>query len=116
MKFLKEELNEKEYLYYDNLTIMTYGPLIDDDYYELPYNEWEEEETIEYEYEVDKQDVEQVIIDLVQEKENKYFDSDEEVDQWLKDNYDEYLEKYNKEILDHFKEEAKEKAESEYEY
>lgn len=116
MKFLLEKYDpNKEQLFYDDLVITEFGKEIDDDWYQLPYYPQEREITIDYEYEVDKEDVKQVIIDIVQHKENKDWNTDEELEQWLEDNYDEYLEKYEKEILKYFREDAIEKAQNEYE-
>ena len=117
MKFLKESLSEKVELYYPDLTInYQYNYYVD--YWDGP--QWEDTDLdIEWTYEVDKSDIFEFLIDNInKELEDKGIDpdelSDEEYEKYFEDNFDYFFDKYEKSILDHFEDDAKEDAESKY--
>lgn len=105
---LRENTEEMEELYYPNLTITYVTNYID------PYDYDEREATIDYIYEIDRQSVEEVLFDLLANKENLYFDTDEEADSYMEANYEDLLERYHDEVLDYFRADALEQAEENY--
>ena len=121
MRFLKENVNNTEEiveLYYDNLPI-EYQSNYYLDYWNGP--QWESEDIeIKWVYEVNKNDILDVILDeVVDEMYKKYPDrddfTDKEVEEYFEDNYDELFNKYEKTILDHFEDKAIRDAEENYE-
>ncbi len=109
MKFLKEnQEREKEYLEYEDLPIIIYGE-------ERDYDDWDQrEEEIEWTYVVDKSDVEEFIADdiLPLVLSNKQIEDMAESDiyNYIKEHYEELVEKYYDKILNHFREDAIEDA------
>ena len=113
--FSLNRLNE----YFDDTVLLHYEDLelgdvvVEDDPYIYTYN-WEEpnetysEITLdEYDYEVNREDVENFIIENDRDFINL---TDDEVEVEIKDKFDYYLEKHYEEILEHFKEDAIEQA------
>jgi len=72
------------------------------------------EDTIaDYEFEIDKYDVESTLGEW-ESKENNI--SDDDLEEYIKSNFDELLTKYDKRLKDHYEEDAKEEAIDNYDF
>ena len=120
---LDESLNEEEILYYPSLEITvtrqtspaSYNSRIGGMGGWSPAESEDIDMTVEYDYTLDKDEVVEALYDLViDNKEVKDSDTEEEILKYVSDNYDSLFEKYNKELLHRFEDYARERAEEEY--
>ena len=92
--------------------------------YDQYQNQWypDEDETeeieIEYEYEVDKIDIFNELVELIDESDIEDIEKkeDDEIINFVEEHFDELLEKYQEKILEYFREAAREDAEMNYEH
>ena len=92
-------------------------------YYDSAWGQWYPDDdetaeiTIDYEYDVDKNYVEEVIADYLTEEELPGIGDMEPDDiyKFIEDNFDSLFEKYEEEILNYFEDSAREEAEENYE-
>lgn len=111
---LEEAEEPIEYLEYDKLPIKVWFKVFDAD--EISPEEWDYyEKEISYDYKVPVSAIEDEIYYILAEDEDGFEDySREELKKYIKDNYDDLLDKYYNRLLDKFEEEASEEAESNY--
>lgn len=118
-----ESLNESrnvETLYYNDLKITVagdYHPETWGDYGGEPAYYDDEEIEIDYEYNVDKDEVKDALLNIVLDKEKLHLITmdEEALLRYIDENYDELFDKYNEELLEYFEERAREEAEENYE-
>lgn len=109
MKLLKEDIDMETIYYYDlDIDIVT------DRYKDGDIKYYTK--TIDWEYEVPKSEVMDVIYDLIQDQidENDMINGID-IDTYLKNNYDDLVDKYNNEIKEYFREDAEQDAYNSYE-
>lgn len=117
---MNESMKEMEDLQYNNLDITVIKRRGNPSgYYSTSFGNWlpdddeTEDITIDYEYQVDKDDVIDALYEFAEDERTASM-SDEEYEHFVKDNYDELLEKYYQEVLDEFEDRARDEAEEEY--
>lgn len=110
-------LYEKNYdeedveLYYDDLYVTVYYGNMD---WETGYGEKEFSGRIDYTYTVSMQDVAEFLVDFLYGKEPEYdkIDGDDESYEWIYEHFDELFEKYEKDILEYFRDDAEDDAQN----
>ena len=108
---------EKVELYYPQLEVERIREIIPATYWE-PSEVDTYEDTVEYEYEVDMNEVVEALGELITSEDYDKFDtaSDEEFFGFIEDNFDSLFDKYEKEILHHFEDAAREEWEERKQY
>lgn len=104
-------------LHYDDIEVEgNYGPLD----WQTGFPKYEYHETIDYDYEVDKDEVFEELWEMALETPSKMPEgegmSEEELEAYIDTNFYELFEKYNKELLERFRERAEEEANDKYIY
>ena len=105
------EQQERITLYYDDIEVTGYYGPID---WETGYPEYDYEEIISYEYDVDKNDIVELLIDKVYEDNPDI--EDDEVEAYVIDNFDDLLDKYYDYVLDYYRKYATSEANETYNY
>lgn len=114
----KDAHNEKVTLYYDDLEVQV-GHGDGNGYYDWGIGGWlpdgdDRTITVSYEYNVDKNRVLDHIDYLIYKEDPDFtdkFETDEEYEKYLEDNFDDLFDKYEEKILDKFRDDAKAHAE-----
>jgi hypothetical protein len=118
MRFLFEAYEETDFIHYDDLEITVGKETSRATYWEpADYDSWEE--TIEWDYEVPKQDIEEEIADLMSKEDFPTYiniEDDEQIYKYIDDNYDELYAKFEKQLKERFRDNAIYDAEENYEY
>lgn len=112
---LKEDKENKITLYYSKLPVERFSNYTPATYWEPgEYSSYMDE--VEYEYKVDKSDIEEIISDIITEEDYPEYNTatDEEFWKFISDNFDTLFNKYEKQILDKYEKDAIEEWEDKY--
>ena len=104
-------MNDTVELYYDDIEVSGYYGPTD---WETGYPEKEYEETISWEYKVDRDDIFVDLEDFIAEESPEL--SEEELEKIVSENFDELVDKYYQQLLDKYRKYAEEDANEKYEY
>ena len=110
---IEKNTSEMIDLEYEDISVTVYGEQRDAD----DWDEWEV--TTDWTYKVDKNDIEVLIIeDYLSDEDLPGWDdmSDEDVDKFVSEHFDELFTKYEEQIKDHYYDEACEDVQNRYEY
>ena len=105
------DMNGTVELYYDDIEVSGYYGPTD---WETGYPEKEYEETISWEYNVDRDDIFVDLEEFIAEESPEL--SDEELEKIVSGNFDELVDKYYQQLLDKYRKYAEEDANEHYEY
>ena len=112
-KNIYEGVDDKETvdLFYDDLYVEVY---FGDTDWETGYGEEEFSGKIDYTYTVDIQDVIEFLEDFLYSREPEYakIEDDDEAYKWIYDHFNELFDKYEKDILEYFREDAEDDAQN----
>ena len=109
----KSEINPMIELEYENISVTVYGEQRDID----DWDEWEVQ--TDWSYKVDRDEIEVLIFEnYISDEDLPGWDDmpEEEVEKFIKDNFDSLFEKYEKQIKEHYYDDAVEDAQERYEY
>ena len=105
------DMNDKVELYYDDIEVSGYYGPTD---WETGYPKKEYNETIDWEYKVDRDDIFVDLEEFIEEESPEL--SDEELEKIVSENFDELVDKYYQQLLDKYRKRAEEDANENYEY
>ncbi len=109
----KPEINPMIELEYEDITVTVYGEQRDAD----DWDEWEVQ--TDWSYKVDRDDIEVLIFEnYLSDEDLPGWDDmhEEQVEKFIKDNFDSLFEKYEEQIKEHYYDDAVEDAQNRYEY
>ena len=105
------DMNDKVELYYDDIEVSGYYGPTD---WETGYPKKEYNETIDWEYKVDRDDIFVDLEEFIEEESPEL--SDEELEKIVSENFEELVDKYYQQLLDKYRKRAEEDANENYEY
>lgn len=100
-------------LEYKNLPITIYGEEIDSDYYQPPHYDTNER-IVDYDFEIDKEEVVEILADLIPDEELPEVSTDREVYTFISEHFNDIFNKHKEEVLNYLEDKAIEAAEKYY--
>lgn len=100
-------------LKYKNLPITIYGEEIDSDYYQPPHYETKER-IVDYDFEIDKEKVVDILADMITDEELPEVLDDKEIYSYISEHFDNIFNKHKEEVLNYLESKAIEAAEKYY--
>lgn len=100
-------------LEYKNLPITIYGEKIDSDYYQPPHYDTKER-IVDYDFEIDKEEVVDILADMVTDEELPEILDDKEIYSYISEHFDNIFNKHKEEVLNYLESKAIEAAEKYY--
>lgn len=100
-------------LEYKNLPITIYGEKIDSDYYQPPHYDTKER-IVDYDFEIDKEKVVDILADMITDEELPETLDDKEIYSYISEHFDNIFNKHKEEVLNYLESKAIEAAEKYY--
>lgn len=100
-------------LEYKNLPITIYGEKIDSDYYQPPHYDTKER-IVDYDFEIDKEEVVDILADMITDEELPETLDDKEIYSYISEHFDNIFNKHKEEVLNYLESKAIEAAEKYY--